>query len=49
MTSNLSQRLARHNSGFEQTTKPYSPFRLLYTESCLNRDEARKREKYWKS
>jgi len=49
MTSNLSQRLARHNSGFEQTTKPYSTFRLLYTESCLNRDEARKREKYWKS
>jgi len=49
LTSNLSQRLFRHNSGFEKTTKPYSPFTLLYSEIAEDRPSARIREKYWKS
>ncbi|WP_422351854.1 GIY-YIG nuclease family protein [Flagellimonas sp.] len=39
----------RHNRGWEKTTRPYAPFRLIYQESCKDRCEARKREKYWKS
>ena len=49
LTSNIENRLHRHNSGYEKTTKPYAPFKLIYTEKCNNRKEARAREKYWKS
>ncbi len=49
MTQNIYARLYRHNSGYERTTKPYAPFKLIYTESCETRHEARKREKYLKS
>ena len=48
MTSNIEERLHRHNSGYEKTTKPYAPFDLIFTEQCEDRIEARKREKYWK-
>ncbi|MBA4241786.1 MAG: endonuclease [Sphingobacteriaceae bacterium] len=49
LTSNIEERLKRHNLGYEQTTKPYKPFILLYTEACEDRIVARNREKYWKS
>ena len=49
LTSNLEDRLNRHNNGYEKTTKFYAPFELIFTEACENRQEARKREKYWKS
>ena len=49
MTSNLDRRIREHNSGKEQTTRAYRPFKLLYSEQCENRLEGRKREKYWKS
>ena len=49
LTSDLEKRIIRHNKGYERTTKPYAPFRLLYHENCSNRLEARIREKYWKS
>ncbi|MEG9327313.1 GIY-YIG nuclease family protein [Salinimicrobium catena] len=49
MTQNLEERLRRHNSGREKTTKPYLPFELIFTEICNSRSEGRKREKYWKS
>ena len=49
LTSNIDARLVRHNKGYERTTKPYSPFVLIYTEECTTRIMARNREKYWKS
>lgn len=49
LTSNLDQRLIRHNKGYEPTTKPYAPFKLIYSEVANSRVDARKREKYWKS
>ena len=49
MTKDVEARLVRHNKGREKTTKPYAPFRLIYTEVCANRVKARVREKYWKS
>lgn len=49
MTQDLESRLKRHNTGKERTTKPYAPFKLLYQESCIDRKQARIREKYWKS
>ena len=49
MTSDVERRIREHNMGKEKTTRAYLPFRLLYVESCEDRVEARKREKYWKS
>ena len=49
LTSNLENRLMRHNKGYEKTTRPYRPFKLIYTEECEDRKSARQREKYLKS
>ena len=49
MTANLEKRLIRHNKGFEKTTKPYTPFLLIFTEEAEDRIIARKREKFFKS
>jgi putative endonuclease len=49
MTSNLDNRIQRHNNGFEKTTKPYAPFNILFVEECIDRMQVREREKYWKS
>ena len=49
MTNNLKRRINEHNQGYNKTTKPYKPFKLIFTEEADNRETARKREKYWKS
>ncbi|OGU62146.1 MAG: endonuclease [Ignavibacteria bacterium RBG_13_36_8] len=49
LTSNLEERLKRHNSGGNKTTKPYLPFDLILVEDLPDRISARKREKYLKS
>jgi putative endonuclease len=49
ISNNLSRRLDEHNDGKYKTTKPYKPFKLIYSESFKTRSEARKREIYFKS
>ncbi len=49
MTSNLNERLRRHNKGYERTTKPYRPFELISSEVFATRAEARIKEMYLKS
>jgi putative endonuclease len=49
MTSDLEQRIKRHNSGYEKATKRRAPFKLLHSEDFETRIEARNREKYFKS
>ncbi len=49
ITNDLERRFNQHNDGKNKTTKPYSPFLLLYFEKAENRVAARKREKYLKS
>ena len=49
LTSNLKDRIDRHNKGYEKTTKPYRPFILIFFEILNDRPSARKQEKYWKS
>lgn len=49
MTSNLERRVQEHNGGKEQTTRPYAPFELIFSEDCPDRVTARKSERYWKS
>ena len=49
LTSNLAERIRRHNDGRERTTRAYRPFELIYSEDQPTREEARKREKYFKT
>ena len=48
-TINLKERLKKHNKGLVESTKPYRPWKLIYYESCLNKDDAIRREKYLKT
>ncbi len=49
LTSDLNARVERHNKGYERTTKPYRPFKIIYTKKFSTRKEARLYEKYLKS
>ena len=49
LTNNIERRLSEHNTGKNKTTKPYSPFVIIYFEECTSRIEARIKEKYFKS
>ena len=48
-TTNVEKRLKQHNDGMTKSTKCYTPWQLLYSDSRVNRIEARKFEKYLKS
>jgi putative endonuclease len=49
LTNNLERRFNEHNLGKEKTTRPYGPFKLIYSEKFKTRIEARIKEKYLKS
>jgi putative endonuclease len=46
---NLNERLIQHNSGMTESIRPYTPFIMAYFEEYETREEAIKREKYFKS
>jgi len=49
LSSNINRRILEHNSGQVFSTKGYRPWKLIFKEKAPNRQEARKREKYFKS
>lgn len=48
-TKDLRKRILKHNTGKNKSTKFGAPWKLIYYEACLNREDARAREKYLKS
>jgi len=48
-TSDLKQRLEKHNKGAVPSTKQRRPLKLIYFEGCLNQQDAIHREKYLKT
>jgi putative endonuclease len=48
-TNNLNDRLKQHNSGKSDYTSRKGPWEIFYYEEFNTRDEAIKREKYFKS
>lgn len=44
----LEKRLQQHNAGYTESIKKWIPFKLVYYESFETREEAIKREKYFK-
>jgi putative endonuclease len=49
LTKDLKLRFKQHNSGKVESTKDRRPFDLVYYEACHNRDDAARREKYFKT
>lgn len=48
-SGNVSKRLRQHNSGKTKSTKPYLPWKILFSEEFSSKEEALKREKFLKS
>ena len=50
-TDNIKIRIKQHCAGQVHTTKKFGKFKCYILERiiCVNEEEARKREKYWKS
>lgn len=48
-TSDVKRRLKEHNSGKTKSTKPYRPWKLLFSERHPTKIDALKREKFLKS
>ena len=48
-TDNLKRRVHEHNEGKNFSTKSRKPFRLVFYEALLNKEEALAREKFYKS
>ncbi|MBU2109503.1 GIY-YIG nuclease family protein [Patescibacteria group bacterium] len=47
-TNDLRRRLEEHNSGKNTSTKYRIPLKLIYYEACLDREDAKRREEYFK-
>ena len=48
-SDDVPERLKAHNSGKVKSTRPWRPFKLIYTEEYATRSEAFRREMYLKS
>jgi len=48
-TNNLQKRILTHNSGNNRSTRYGIPWKIIYCEICLNREDTCAREKYLKS
>ena len=48
-TNDLKDRIKEHSNGKVSSTENRRPLRLIYYEACLNKIDAIKREKYFKS
>ena len=49
ITANLKKRIKEHNAGKNFSTAPRRPFRLIYYEAYLLKNDALAREKYLKT
>jgi putative endonuclease len=48
-TANLRSRLREHQSGEVISTKPRRPFELIFYEAYKNKENAKRRERYFKT
>ena len=49
LTQDLTQRFEQHARGLVESTKHRLPLRLIYYEACCTKEDALRREKYFKS
>lgn len=49
LTNDLRKRFHEHSTGMVFSTKSHRPFIVAYYEACVDREDAKKREKYLKT
>ena|SRR3989338_8122440 len=47
--ADLKKRIIDHNQGLNQSTKPFEPWKLIYYEACLHPEDAKRRERHFKT
>ena len=48
-TSDLDLRMKQHEDGEVKSTRHRRPLKLIYFEACLSKQDAKRREKYFKT
>ena len=48
-TKDLKQRFGQHQKGNVDSTRDRRPLKLVYYEACIEKDDALKRERYFKT
>jgi putative endonuclease len=48
-TEDVKLRFEQHQKGLVNSTKNRRPFKLIYYEACVNKEDALRREKYFKT
>jgi putative endonuclease len=48
-TQDVNNRLKEHNDGRSLATKPFRPYKLIYYEAFLDKNDAKSREEFLKS
>jgi len=48
-TNDLKRRFKEHNQGLNLSTKHSKPWTIIYYECCLDKDDAERREHYFKT
>ena len=48
-TGDLKLRFKQHNKGMVESTRNRRPLKLIYYEACMDREDALRREKYFKT
>ena len=49
LTNNLNRRLSEHQNGRNISTRNRRPLKLIFYEAYLNKEDAERRERYFKS
>jgi putative endonuclease len=49
VTDDVDKRLIEHNAGRVKSSRPYRPYKIIYTESFETLKEARQKERFYKS
>ena len=49
VADDVNKRLAEHNAGRVKSSRPYRPYKIIYTESFETLKEARQKERFYKS
>lgn len=48
-TTSLQKRIEEHQKGLSVSTKLRLPMKLIYFEACTNKEDAKRREEYFKT
>jgi putative endonuclease len=49
VSQNVEQRLKEHNEGHVKSSRPYRPYRIIYSKEFATLSEARREEQFYKS